>query len=160
MKQTMIALSVLLALNGCQGDKEKQAEHDAKVAQEAREQLLKELKAQEEEEEKEKNSKLSQIGITVDKGIITVDTNKTKGFFLDLSNKLEDKMKSISEDINRGAVNEKDAGIEINHTHINIDLNKTKSFLENWKEKIQALIKEFDSMTKEIDEKTNNEQRK
>ena len=69
-------------------------------------------------------------------------------------------MKSISEDINRGAVNEKDAGIEINHTHINIDLNKTKSFLENWKEKIQALIKEFDSMTKEIDEKTNNEQRK
>ena len=158
MKQTMIALSILLALSGCQDDKEKQAEHDAKVAQEAREQLLKELKAQ--EEEKEKNSKLSQIGITVDKGIITVDTNKTKGFFLDLSSKLEDKMKSISEDINRGAVNEKDAGIEINHTHINIDLNKTKSFLENWKEKIQAFIKEFDSITKEIDEKTNNEQMK
>lgn len=158
MKHTMIAISVLFALSGCQGDKEKQAEHDAKVAQEAREQLLKELKAQ--EEEKEKNSKLSQIGITVDKGIITVDTNKTKGFFLDLSSKLEDKMKSISEDINRGAVNEKDAGIEINHTHINIDLNKTKSFLENWKEKLQAFIKEFDSMTKEIDEKTNTEQMK
>lgn len=158
MKHRLITISVLLALNGCQGDKERQAEHDAKVAQEAREQLLKELKAQ--EEEKEKNSKLSQIGITVDKGIITVDTNKTKGFFLDLSSKLEDKMKSISEDINRGAVNEKDAGIEINHTHINIDLNKTKSFLENWKEKIQAFIKEFDSITKEIDEKTNNEQMK
>lgn len=158
MKHRLITISVLLALNGCQGDKERQAEHDAKVAQEAREQLLKELKAQ--EEEKEKNSKLSQIGITVDKGIITVDTNKTKGFFLDLSSKLEDKMKSISEDINRGAVNEKDAGIEINHTHINIDLNKTKSFLENWKEKLQAFIKEFDSMTKEIDEKTNTEQMK
>ncbi|DAB39985.1 MAG TPA: hypothetical protein CFH81_07145 [Sulfurovum sp. UBA12169] len=159
MKRILMSGIVLLALSGCQDGREKQAQHDAAVAQEAREQLLEELKAKEIadqkiKEEKEKDSKLSQIGVTIDKGILTVDTNKTKGFFQDLGNKLENKMKTLGKDLEDGTLSEKEAGIELNKTHINIDLNKTKSFLEDWSIKMQALIRELDNITKELDEKT------
>jgi hypothetical protein len=162
MKRILISGIVLLALSGCQDSKEEQARHDAIIAQEAREQLLEELKAKETaeqkaKEEKEKDSKLSQMGVTIDKGVLTVDTNKTKGFFQDLGNKLENKMKTISKDLDDGTLNEKEAGIELNKTHINIDLNKTKNFLDDWSVKMQALIKELNTIIKELDEKADNE---
>lgn len=162
MKHILISIAILLLLSGCQDAKEKQAQHDATVAQEAREQLFEELKAKEmadqkAKEEKEKDSKLSQIGITIDKGVLTVDTNKTKGFLQDLGNKLENKMTAINKDLEDGTLSEKNAGVELNKTHINIDLNKTKSFLEDWSKKMQAFIKELDNIAKELDEKAKNE---
>ncbi|MDQ1326165.1 MAG: hypothetical protein QG564_1290 [Campylobacterota bacterium] len=162
MKHILISIAILLLLSGCQDAKEKQAQHDATVAQEAREQLFEELKAKEmadqkAKEEKEKDSKLSQIGITIDKGVLTVDTNKTKGFLQDLGNKLENKMTAINKDLEDGTLSEKNAGVELNKTHINIDLNKTKSFLEDWSKKMQAFIKELDDIVKGLDEKAKNE---
>ncbi|WP_295420918.1 hypothetical protein [Sulfurovum sp.] len=154
MKQLLIILIVLFSFSGCQ-DKEKQAQHDAQVAQKAKAELLAELKAKEEarkkkELEAQKNSKLSKIGITTEDGKIIIDTNKTKGFFKDVATQMKDKMEKFSKDLEQGMIKDKNAGIEVDETHINIDLNKTKSFLDNWGEKMQGFVKEFDNIAKEI----------
>lgn len=100
--------------------------------------------------EKDKNDKLSQIGISVHESTISIDTNKTKDFFKNIGKKLEDKLKKITQNIEKGVIEEKSAGVKIDESHINIDLNKTKSFLDTWSKKMQTFVKEFDSMTKEI----------
>lgn len=102
------------------------------------------------ENEKVKNEKLSQIGISVHENTISIDTNKTKDFFKNIGKKLEDKLKKITQNMEKGLIEEKSAGVKIDESHINIDLNKTKSFLDTWGEKMQTFVKEFDSMTKEI----------
>ncbi|MBD3789530.1 MAG: hypothetical protein IE885_04055 [Campylobacterales bacterium] len=161
MRQLMSVIALIVALNGCQDAKEKQAEHDAEVAQEAREQLLKELKEKELEEQKaqeeaQKNSKLSKIGITADQGVITIDTNKTQGFFKHIGKQIDTKMKEINEDLEDGIFRHEEAGIEFNNTHINIDLNQTKSFLDEWSRRMEGFVREFDEMAKELEEKTDN----
>jgi len=154
-KHTLFVMILLLSLSGCQDKKEEQAQHDAKVAQEARAQLLKEQKAEEEakkkQEELEKNNKFSKIGITTEDGKIIIDTNKTKVFFKDLAHEMKTKMDKMSKDLEKGIVKNKEAGIEMNETHINIDLNKTKSFLDTWGKKMQGFVKEFDEIAKEFD---------
>ena len=42
MKHILLTIFLLFSLSGCQDKKEDQAQHDAKIAQEARVQLLKE----------------------------------------------------------------------------------------------------------------------
>lgn len=98
-----------------------------------------------------KNEKLSKVGITIEENKITIDTNKTKDFFQSIGKKFGEKLKKITQDLEKGMVNEKDAGVKIDETHINIDLNKTKDFLESWGQKMQGFVKEFDTMAKEID---------
>ncbi len=155
MKHILFSLILLLSFTGCQDKKEEQAQHDAKVAQEARAQLLKEQKAQEEAEKKqeefEKNNKFSKIGITSEDGKIIIDTNKTKSYFQDLAHEMKTKMDKISKDLEKGIIKNEEAGIEANETHINIDLNKTKSFLDIWGKKMQGFVKEFDDIAKEFD---------
>jgi len=57
MKQILIAMILVLSFSGCQDKKEEQTQHDAKIAQEARAELLKEQaeakKKQEELESRE-----------------------------------------------------------------------------------------------------------
>ena len=107
------------------------------------------------EEEKnsrdKQNAQLNQMGIHMEKDSITIDTNKTKAFFNDLSKKLEVQMKKISDDLEKGIIETKDAGIEINEKHIHIDLNKTQNMLEDWGKKIQVFVEEFDEISKSID---------
>lgn len=155
MKQIVIALILVFSFSGCQDAKEKQAQHDAQVAQKAKAELLAELEAQAEEEKKrkmeaQKNNKLFQIGITSEDGRIIIDTNKTKGFFKEMAAKMTHKMEKLSKDLEEGMINDKNTGIEVDETHINIDLNKTKSFLDNWGRKMQGFVKEFDDIAKEI----------
>jgi len=150
---------LVFSFSGCQSDKEKQAQHDAQVAQKAKAELLAEIKAKNEEEarkrmEAQKNSKLSKIGITTEDNRIIIDTNKTKGFFKELATKMKDKMNKLSKDFENGMIKDKNAGIEVDETHINIDLNKTKSFLDNWGKKMQGFVKEFDDIAKEINNTT------
>jgi uncharacterized lipoprotein YehR (DUF1307 family) len=157
MKHILLSIILLLSLSGCQDKKEEQAKHDAKIAQEARAELLKELKEQEEakkrQEELEKKNKFSEIGITTEDGKIIIDTNKTKGFFKEMATKMKDSMEKLSQDLEKSMIKDDNAGIEVNETHINIDLNKTKSFLDNWGKKMQGFVKEFDDIAKEFDKK-------
>jgi len=169
------------ALQETQRIKKAQAEKDALLAEikakdEALHQARLETKAakekllQEEQEKKEaflrvaaqknkkkqalRNEKLSKIGITVEEDKITIDTNQTKDFFQNIGQKLGDKLKKITQDLEKGMLDEKDAGVKIDETHINIDLNKTKDFLNAWGQKMQGFVREFDDMAKEIDTQT------
>jgi len=158
MKHILFSLILLLSFSGCQDKKEEQAQHDAKVAQEARAQLLKEQKAEEEAKKKqkefEKNNKFSKIGITSEEGKIIIDTNKTKSYFKDLAYEMKTKIDKMSKDLETGIIKNEEAGIEANQTHINIDLDKTKSFLDTWRKKMQGFVKEFDEIAKEFDYQT------
>ncbi len=152
MKHILLTIFLLFSLSGCQDKKEDQAQHDAKIAQEARAQLLKEqAEAKQKQEELEKNNKYSKIGITKEDGKIIIDTNKTKSYFKDIAHQMKTKMDKISKDLKKGIVKNEEAGIEMDETHINIDLNKTKTFLDIWGKKMQGFVKEFDELAKEFD---------
>lgn len=146
MRYLLISLILLLSFTGCE-DKEQQAKHDAKIAQQARAELLAELEAKKDLQDKN-TSKLNNMGINVDDGTITIDTNKTKDFFKDINQKMGEQMKKLSDDLEKGIVETKEAGIEINEQHIHIDLNKTQDLLIGWGKKIQVFVQEFDEMAK------------
>lgn len=155
MQYLLFTLILLFSLTGCQ-DKEQQAEHDAKVAQQAKAELLAELRAEEEarikaNKEAQKNTKLSNAGITIDDGKIIIDTNKTKDFFENMAQNIDTKFKQITIDIEKGTLDDDEMGISIDKEHINIDLNKTKGFFDTLGTKIQDFLKEFDIMIKEMD---------
>ena len=154
IKYSFMLLALLTLLTGCQDKTESQAEHDAKIAQQAKAELLAELKAKEEKLKEntllKKDDQLSQMGITSNDGKIVIDTNKTKDFFQQMAGKFKTKAENFSEDLKKGIVDDKEAGIEINNSHINIDLNKTKSFIDTWGQKIESYAKEFDTLTKDI----------
>lgn len=152
MRYLLISLILLLSFAGCE-NKEQQAKHDAKIAQQAREALLAELEAKKEPQNKN-TSKLNSMGINMEDGTITIDTNKTKDFFRDLNQKMGEKMKKLSEDLGKGVVENKEAGVEVNEEHIHIDLNKTRDLLMDWGQKIQVFVQEFDEMAKTLE--TNN----
>jgi len=191
MRYLLVTLTLLLSLTGCQDkkqlDEEAQAKHDAKIAQQVREEVLAELQAGKLQVEKvpnkviqeqilpevtanqtqistieekhslqHKNAQLNQMGIHMEKDSITIDTNKTKEFFNDLSKKLDVQMKKISDDLEKGIIETKEAGVEINEKHIHIDLNKTQNMLEDWGKKIQIFVEEFDEISKNIENNTSN----
>ena len=150
-KSSFIVIILLLSLSGCQDKKEDQTKHDAKIAQEARDQLLKEqAEAKKKQEARESNGKFSQIGVASKNGKITIDTNKTKSYLKDLAHQMKTKMDKMGKDLEKGIVKNEEAGIEMDETHINIDLNKTKTFLETWGKKMQGFVKEFDDIAKEF----------
>jgi len=145
MRYLFISLFILLSFNGCE-DKEAQAKHDAQIAQQAREELLAELEAKKVQEDKE-HIKLNRMGINVNDGTITIDTNKTKDFLSDLGKQMNTQMKKMAEDMEKGFIENKEAGVEINEQHIHIDLNKTRDLLLDWGTQIQIFVEEFDKMT-------------
>ena len=157
IQKTLISLTILLALSGCQDAKENQATHDAKIAAEAKAELRAELKKEQEEKarqkelEIQKNNTYAHIGFSTEDGKVIIDTEKTKSYFKQMAAQLKAHADKFSEDFEKGVINEEEAGIEVNATHINIDLNKTKSFLDAWTKTIKGYAKEFETMTKEID---------
>jgi len=156
-KKLLTTLAILLTFSGCQNAKENQAEHDAKVAAQAKAELRAELKKEQEEKAKQrevelaKHNKLAHMGITTDNGKLIIDTNKTKDFFQQMAANIKTHADKFAKDMEKGIIDDKEAGIEVNETHINIDLNKTKSFLDTWSKTIEGYAKEFDKMTKDID---------
>ena len=156
MRHLLITLILLLSFTGCQ-DKEKeakaQAERDTQIEERVRAEVQAEYKAEQLKREKEtkENTKFNKVGINVNDGTITIDTNKTKDFFKQFSKSMEVKMKKISDDLQQGIVDSKEAGINIDNEHVNIDLNKTKTFLEDWAKKIQVFAHEFDTISKDLD---------
>jgi len=161
MKHLLFTLILLLSFTGCQ-DKEneakKQAAHDAKIIAQAKAEVHAEVKAAQAAKqariEAQKNTNLNQMGIGMNNGTLTIDTNKTKSFFNTLNQKMGVQMKKISDDLQKGIIDAKDEGIEVNDEHITIDLNKTKTLLEIWGKKIQVFVKEFDNVAKSLDMNT------
>jgi len=161
MKHLLFTLILLLSFTGCQ-DKEneakKQAAHDAKIIAQAKAEVHAEVKAAQAAKqariEAQKNTNLNQMGIGMHNGTLTIDTNKTKSFFNTLNQKMGVQMKKISDDLQKGIIDAKDEGIEVNDEHITIDLNKTKTLLEIWGKKIQVFVKEFDNVAKSLDMNT------
>ncbi|HIP19050.1 MAG TPA: hypothetical protein EYG78_06930 [Sulfurovum sp.] len=150
-KKILMTSLVLLSLSGCQNAKENQAEHDAKIAAQAKAELRAELEEarRQKEAELQKNNKLGHMGISTDDGKLIIDTHKTKDFLQQMAEKMKDHADKFSKDFEKGVIDDKEAGIEMNQTHINIDLNKTKSFLENWEKTLEGYAKEFNKMTQE-----------
>lgn len=150
-KKILMTSLVLLSLSGCQNTKENQAEHDAKIAAQAKAELRAELEEarRQKEAELQKNNKLGHMGISTDEGKLIIDTHKTKDFLQQMAEKMKDHADKLSKDFEKGVIDDKEAGIEMNQTHINIDLDKTKSFLENWEKTLESYAKEFNKMTQE-----------
>jgi len=152
----LTTLTLLFLLAGCQNSTESQAEHDAKIAAQAKAELRAELKQAEEAKAKKqaealkKENKLAHIGITSSDGKLIIDTNKTKNYFQKLAEKLKAHADKFAKDFNEGKINDPQAGVVVTDTQINIDLNKTKSFLDTWGKTIEAYAKEFQKMTEEL----------
>ncbi len=158
MRHLLMSLILLLSFTGCDNSKQ-QAEHDAKIAQQARAELLAELEAKKKLTDNNA-SKLHKMGITMEDGTIIIDTNKTKDFFRELNQKMGEQMKKLSDDIEKGVVETKEAGIEINEQHIHIDLNKTQDLLTEWGKKIEDFMQEFDEMAKSLEINSSNTTKK
>jgi len=156
MRHLLFTLILLLTFTGCQ-DKEKeakaQAEHDVQIAKKVRTEVQAEYKAEalRKQQEANKNAKFNKVGINVNNGMITIDTNKTKDFLKQFSKTMEAKMKKISDDLQQGIVETQEAGVDINKEHIHIDLNKTQDLLENWGKKIQIFVHQFDEIAKNLE---------
>lgn len=125
---------------------------DAKIAQEKK--ILLEEEKRKEETLKEDNNTLNAMGVEMTENSFSIDTSKTKVFIDTLKAKVDTKIKTISEDLEKGIIQSKDAGIDINEKHIHIDLNKTQDILKDWGQKIQLFVNDFDSVTPE-NNKTN-----
>lgn len=67
-------------------------------------------------------------------------------------------MQKISNDLEKGIIEAKESGVEINEQHIHIDLNKTQDLLETWGKKLQVFMQEFDDIAKDLENNdTNND---
>lgn len=154
MRHLLLTLLLLLTFSGCQ-DKEQQqkeqAKHDAQIAQQAKTELLAELEKEKQAQE-EKNNKFSHMGVKMEQGTITIDTNKTKDFLKDLGKRMHIQMKQVSDDLQKGIIDAQGAGVKVNNGNINIDLNKTQTLLDEWSKKIEGYVKEFDKIAKEIED--------
>ena len=138
MRYLFYTLTMCLALVGCES-KESQAEHDAKIAKEARDELLAEMKAKEEAiKAQEENTMLYKIGISKEGPRITIDTNKTKTYFDEMGKVIAEQAKQFAEEIKKG-----EAGIEANQSQVTIDLNKTSDFLDNWAKKMENFAESY-----------------
>lgn len=148
MRTLLVSLFLFLGLAGCENSAESQAERDARIAQEARAELLRELKAA--EEAKEKNSTLFRIGISQKGDKITIDTNKTQQFFKNLSKKITKEMDQFSQEMEKG--------IEVDENHIQIDINKTGNFLDKWHQKMQNFANEINALSRSLEKNDTDEQ--
>ena len=163
MRHLLIMITLLLSLSGCGNNEDlakEQAAHDAQIAQQARTELLAELeaeKARKQKESKEKNeTKLSKMGVHMDDGIITIDTNKTKEFFKDLNQKMAVQIKKISDDLEKGVIETKEAGVEVTEQQIHIDLNQTQNLLQDWGKKMQIFVQEFAEVAQTLETNESN----
>lgn len=160
MQHLLISFMILFFFSGCEDKVKDQAAHDAKVAKQARVELLSELEAKKAETRKasqETNeTKLSRMGVDIDNGIITIDTNKTKDFFRELNQKMAAQISKISDDLEKGIIETKEAGVEVTEQHIYIDLNKTQDLLQDWGKKMQVFVQEIDEMAKTLETNSSN----
>jgi hypothetical protein len=57
----------------------------------------------------------------------------------------------MAADMEKGIIEDQEAGVEINEQHIHIDLNKTHNLLLDWGKKIQVFVQEFDEIANTLE---------
>jgi len=160
MQHLLFAIILLFFFSGCENkeqQQEKQAKHDAQIAQQARTELLAEID-KEKKAQDEKNNRFSHMGVKMDNGTIIIDTNKTKDFLKEFGQKMHLQMKQVSSDLQKGVIDAQEGGVKVDNGNINIDLNKTQTFFNEWSKKIDSYVQEFDAMTKAIENNSSTEE--
>ena len=163
MKYLFLSFIAIFTINSCgnnshdnkiEKEKEALAKQRAKTLQEHK-LAIKNLEqtpnktdiVQQKPKSKEKTITSKDTGIIIKDGTLSIDTNKTKAFIKGLSNQLDMKIDSITDDLKHGVIKNKEAGIDISANGVNIDLNKTKSVISHWSKKIETFVKTFDKAT-------------
>ena len=164
MKHILLSFIILFSINSCEDnpndckvnkEKEELAKERAKTLQEHQtaKQKLKETPTTTTkisiEKPKDNSITSKDTGIIIKDGTLSIDTNRTKAFIKGLSNQLDMKIDSITDDLKHGVIKNKEAGIDISANGVNIDLNKTKSVISNWSKKIESFVKTFDNVATE-----------
>jgi len=131
---------------------EKEAAAKALAEQEASKRAAEEARLA---EERAKNpSMMNKMGVTMQDGKLIIDTNKTKEFF----GTLEKNLDGIDRELQKGNLTVmKPAGIEVTQEKVSVDLNKSKSFFDSWGKQMEFFAKEFDKMTKMLNNDTQTE---
>lgn len=93
---------------------------------------------------------LSDIGIEVSKEKIAIDTAKTKEFFGNIKQHIQDTAQDIGEHIEKGT---KKAGIKVDDEHIEVDLHQTKGFIEEIGEKIEHFLAHLEHSVDKLSKK-------
>ena len=59
-------------------------------------------------------------------------------------------------DLEKGIIETKEAGVEMNEQHIHIDLNKTQNLLQEWGKQMQIFVQEFDEVSQRLETNESN----
>jgi len=100
---------------------------------------------------------MHKIGFDAKDGVISLDTNKTKGYFKELGENIKDTSKALSKDIKENTLKvTKEIGIEMDKNgSLKIDPNKTKSFMEDMGDKMENIVNDVDSFTRTLTQEKN-----
>ncbi|MDD5548783.1 MAG: hypothetical protein PHI79_04185 [Sulfurovaceae bacterium] len=101
-------------------------------------------------ETKKDTNMLSDIGIEVSDDKIAIDTAKTKEFFGNIQQHIQDTAQNIGEHIEKGTQN---AGIKVDDEHIEVDLQQTKNFIEEMGEKIEHFLAHLEHSVDKLSKK-------
>jgi hypothetical protein len=153
-------LFIVLILSGC-GDSAEDAKANQKVEAFKNEIAHKASKEEEtmatQEPIVENNTSsdegfMKKIGFETNGSIITLDTNKTKGYINALGNNLKEKSIELSRDIKEGTLKAtKGIGIEMDQNgSLAIDMNKTKDFVNDMGKKMENIAQDVDKFTRSI----------
>lgn len=130
MHYLLLTLTLLLSLTGCQDkkklDEEAQAKHDAKIAQQARAEVLAELQAGDLQVEKAPKKMIPAQVLPKDM------SNQTQMSTKEETDSLEDKNAQLNQ-----------MGIHMEKDNITIDTNKTKEFFNDLSKKLNMQMKKI-----------------
>ncbi|KIM06518.1 MAG: hypothetical protein KU38_12905 [Sulfurovum sp. FS08-3] len=134
-------LLVVLILGGC-GDSAEDIKANQKVEafkNEIAHKASKEEEAIVDNNESHKEGFMKKIGFETNGSIITLDTNKTKGYIHELGSNLKEKSIQLSKNIQE----------------IDIDINKTKNFVSDMGKKMENIAQDVDTFTRSITQEHN-----
>ncbi len=101
-----------------------------------------------------KENLLNQIGIDVNDKKIAIDTKKTKDFFCDMKQKLQDTAESLHKNIKEGSADfSQSVGVKIDDEHIDVDLHKTRNFIEEVGRKIEHFLAQLEHSVDDLSKK-------
>ncbi len=102
-------------------------------------------------DKKEHISIVKKIGFSSKDGIVSIDTNKAKGYFSDLGKNIKNKSKKLSIELKSKTLKvTKDIGIELDNGTFSVDFNKTKEFAKDVGKNIKVFADDINKFTNKI----------
>ncbi|GEM_PF-6147982 len=149
MKINHILLLLGILFYGCKSS----AEHDAKVAQEARAELIAEIEAN--RTQTQKQTIWENAGITKKNQTITIDLNRTKNFIQDTTAVIAMEAIEITQEIKTA----QEKAIHVTKDTIQVDLNQTKSLFDSLQQKVDALKEQLEVIMEDLEDNTTSTQK-